>query len=437
MISWNNGLYYQNGDTVTPFYYNNIGDLHVWRKTVKNEADIPAGYTLGVAKEVELIKGKNNSGSALDYRTITVSYSTSITVNDNGKIITLVSPSTATLRPDYPAEADVLKGKFFKVTQHQSTYVDVPSGINFVPSSATFDRVYPNSNGWTSLTCSAMQTVTGYAKVTAGTTIDYPVSTNPNAYQTGSDEKPAGYTLGEVQSGLYKFTTSSDNYIIAGDGVNVSQDGSVSLSNNTIYSKQSTYVGDSGAQTLQSAIVGKFFYLQNSESEEFSTKQIYYVPSNATVTWNSSSGGFTELSKYQTVTGYPAIPAGITIEYMGQLGDKGSVGSYVGTGTKGSANPNKIKFDRRPDVVFVQPSGNGNRIASFMCIVVAGLTNSTSNWNALSFAKGSGSSVNVSGYEIYASYDDAANELSWFCASTREAGWQQNVSGITYNYVAK
>ena len=82
IIYYNNNLYYQNGDTVTQYYYNNIGDLHVWRKTVKNEADIPAGYTLGAAKEVELIKGKNNSGSALDYRTIIVSYSTSITVND-------------------------------------------------------------------------------------------------------------------------------------------------------------------------------------------------------------------------------------------------------------------------------------------------------------------------------------------------------------------
>ena len=423
MISWNNGLYYQNGDTVTPFYYNNIGDLHVWRKTVKNEADIPAGYTLGVAKEVELIKGKNNSGSALDYRTITVSYSTSITVNDNGKIITLVSPSTATLRPDYPAEADVLKGKFFKVTQHQSTYVDVPSGINFVPSSATFDMVYPNSIGWTSLTCSAMQTVTGYAKVTAGTTIDYPVSTNPNAYQTGSDEKPAGYTLGEVQSGLYKFTTSSDNYIIAGDGVNVSQDGSVSLSNNTIYSKQSTYVGDSGAQTLQSAIVGKFFYLQNSESEEFSTKQIYYVPSNATVTWNSSSGGFTELSKYQTVTGYPAIPAGITIEYLGMLGDKTriEVGSYIGMGTKGAANPTSYTFGFPPKFVTISRNNANDR-----CFLIF-----NSNRGCV-FKSTSIDNTQVTAAGVAVTWN--GNSVSWY--STYDATQQLNVSGRTYNIVA-
>ena len=58
----------------------------------------------------------------------------------------------------------------------------------------------------------------------------------------------------------------------------------------------------------------------------------------------------------QQVTGYPAIPAGTTIEYLGVLGDFGGsslgyikYGSYVGTGTENVIIP----FKNRPLIGFL------------------------------------------------------------------------------------
>lgn len=331
----------------------NTGELHVWRKTVKNAADVPAGYTLGAAQEVELIKGKNNSGSAIAYRTITVSYSASITVSDDGKTITLVSPSTATIRSDYPAEADAIKGKFFKITQYQSTYVDVPSGVNFVPSSATFAKVYPNSNGWTSLTCSAMQTVTGYAKIPAETTTTYPVSTNPKAYQEGDDAKAAGYVLGDVVTGQFAMNIGSDSrYFKYASSIVVSDDGIVSLNNPS----DGTYVNFSNVNQYAK---GKFIMMttktNNMYMQDLIGEVIYWIPNDITVTTSEKGVDGIWINKYQPVTGYPAIPAGTTIEYLGKLGDKARVQvlSYVGTGTYGSSNPNSLTFDFVPKMVII------------------------------------------------------------------------------------
>ena len=70
----------------------------------------------------------------------------------------------------------------------------------------------------------------------------------------------------------------------------------------------------------------------------------------------------TNIDKYQEVTGYPAIPAGTTIEYLGVLGDKTSIetGSYVGTGTSGSGNPNTLTFGFEPKFVHIQSYSIGN-----------------------------------------------------------------------------
>ena len=59
--------------------------------------------------------------------------------------------------------------------------------------------------------------------------------------------------------------------------------------------------------------------------------------------------------KVQLVTGYAAIPAGTTIEYLGKLGDKARVQvvSYVGTGAYGSDNPTTIKFDIAPKILLI------------------------------------------------------------------------------------
>lgn len=77
---------------------------------------------------------------------------------------------------------------------------------------------------------------------------------------------------------------------------------------------------------------------------------IVFIPSDAKVTQSDAQY---IVSKYQPVTGYAAIPAGTTIEYLGRLGDKARVQvvSYVGTGTYGESNPCRLTFDFPPKVV--------------------------------------------------------------------------------------
>lgn len=430
----------------------NTGELHVWRKTVKNAADVPAGYTMGAAQEVELIKGKNNSGSAIAYRTITVSYSASVTVSDDGKTITLVSPSTATIRSDYPAEADAIKGKFFKITQYQSTYVDVPSGVNFVPSSATFAKVYPNSNGWTSLTCSAMQTVTGYAKIPAGTTTTYPVSTNPKAYQEGDDAKAAGYVVGEVVNGHFRMsgTAPRNAYIYKyASSIAVDENGVVSLQNPLDLNFNSeSYQGYES--TVLSLISGKFLYYYRRDSMADSSdapdtqhpfnvtpSAIVYIPADATITYSDTYPSGFYLDKYQPVTGYAAIPAGTTIEYLGKLGDKARVQvvSYVGTGTYGESNPNSLTFNFAPKIVkflFQVEVGIGNhsKIENFQqdgeqyYMVSDRLTTE--------FAQGEGFGYNS--YAVRGKKSADGKTFAWYTDIGSQA--QGNQKGMKYYFVA-
>lgn len=399
----------------------NTGELHVWRKTVKNAADVPAGYTMGAAQEVELIKGKNNSGSAIAYRTITVSYSASVTVSDDGKTITLVSPSTATIRSDYPAEADAIKGKFFKITQYQSTYVDVPSGVNFVPSSATFANVYPNSNGWTSLTCSAMQTVTGYAKIPAGTTTTYPVSTNPNAYQEGDDAKEAGYTLGEVVSGSFVLSAKNNGSMGINwkysDDITVSDAGMVELVNP--YSATiNAYGYASNAQSFRGKFVVTAF-----EGTDFIPNTVCFIPAEANI---AQSGDKLVVDRYQPVTGYAAIPASTTIEYLGKLGDKARVQvvSYVGTGTYGSSNPNSLTFDFVPNLLFVMMNATTN--------TSVGPHPYANGWEDMFIWAYGVSSTLTSRYNLY--FNQNGKTMSWYSESDfqRQCNW----NGVKYTAVA-
>ena len=95
---------------------------------------------------------------------------------------------------------------------------------------------------------------------------------------------------------------------------------------------------------------------------DFSANTVYFIPNDASVLREPSGTRYVYTSKYQTVTGYPAIPAGTTIDYLGVLGDKTSIetGSYVGTGTSGSGNPNTLTFGFEPKFVHIQSYSIGN-----------------------------------------------------------------------------
>lgn len=197
-------------------------------------------------------------------------------------------------------------------------------------------------------------------KRTQNDQVDYPVSPNRNAYQEGSDGSPAGYKLGAIQNGEFEFGQSNDynTKIRYSSYISVSDDGVVSLSGSVGTGSRGDFAGSSGVSLANETLVGKYFSPVNSFGA-FSAGKIYFIPSSASFIYKSTST-YTYLSQYQTVTGYAAIPANTTIEYMGQLGDKIRIttGSYVGTGTYGEDNPNMLAFDFEPKLIMIyQPTG--------------------------------------------------------------------------------
>lgn len=254
---------------------------------------------------------------------------------------------------------------------------------------------------------------------------DYPVSPNRNAYQEGSDAKPAWYTLGEVQSGNFCISKLNDAFSqitwMIGSAIEVSDDGQVSLVNVDVAQRIG---GTSDWLTVSKALIGKYAYPLQSGSF-FNQNVVYYFPADADTSYDASSGTQRiNISKYQAITGYPAIPAGTTIEYLGQLGDKERIetGSYVGTGTYGSGNPNKLEFDSKPEFLLVYnppASDNVGDTGSWHrpLILISGFTGIT---NTGSNAWGS----------IISDWDQ--NSVSWYSNSAEN---QLNISGSVYAYI--
>lgn len=262
---------------------------------------------------------------------------------------------------------------------------------------------------------------------TVGSIIDYPVSTNRDAYQEGSDAKEAGYTLGAVQTGQYFFTRVSATlqqctYAVA-SSVLVNDDGEVTLNSPTYVIADRT----SGNVSQLSTIKGKFIKLyrvDDGSSGNFNENTIYFIPSDAEI-GAESTANVPYVTKRQTVTGYPAIPAGTTIEYLGNLGDKVRIQivSYVGTGTYGSENKTSVTFDFAPKIIFVYGNTKSNFTVS----------------RAVIFPTGNGFST-VDGSNQMIDFDNIRAELNgttvaWY-SPVNTAKNQLNESGAGYEAVA-
>lgn len=326
------------------------GDLHVWRKTVKNAADVPAGYNLGVKTTKTILNTTGNShGSSAIY------YSSSVSVSDSGTV-SLKNPTSTSV--DIYTSSLPIVGKFFYIALSAVQTSDlIQKKIYFVPSDTDIS-VDDNPKAFSGV----VQEVTGYAKVPAATTTTYPVSTNPNAYQEGDDAKAAGYTLGEVETGKFALgvgASGAENQYKIANSITVDDSGSVSLVNPTYMSLNGS--GSSSAASNTKSVIGKFLVMTTEGNVgDFPADTVWFIPTDAN-TGNSYNEGDdiynckNYVTKRQPVTGYAAIPAGTTIEYLGKLGDKARVQvvSYVGTGTYGSSNPNSLTFDFVPKAVFV------------------------------------------------------------------------------------
>ena len=327
----------------------NIGNVHVWRKTVVAEEEVPAGYTLGPV-EANKVLAQSSSNWGNSYAAFTVA--SSITVDDGGNV-TMNDTSGVEIWQGYfdPNKGeDNLLGKFIQFSHVSADHIssDLETGVYFIPSNATFIRDHSSAPFYTKI--SACQKVNAYPLTPAGTHITYLTSTNRNAYQEGDNAKEAGYVLWEVVAGKTPISMAYDGRgVVIGSTIQVEENGAIS------------FAPDSGATQYWpnsvdvSLMKGKFFHTVGGEGDSdeignFSDPNYWvYLPEDAVITRESPVGSSTTIftTKYQPVTGYPAIPAGITIEYLGVLGDKirMQIVSYIGTGTSGEATPCSITAD--------------------------------------------------------------------------------------------
>ena len=334
----------------------NIGNVHVWRKTVITEEAIPAGYTLGsIQTNVEVFSGGSQSQSILWYND-------SPDVDAAGNVLVKNGPGSNNYvfyaNSNFNIDEKMV-GKFIEINPGRD-YTAIP-GVWFVPSDAMVTvRDYK-------IYSSKIQKVTGYPAVPPGTHITYLTSTNRNAYQEGDDAKEAGYVLGDMVTGNFKMGSTvpvamNDFYYV--DTPTVSDDGVVFVPTENTSKISVGYGSDFDASTLN-VLRGKFVMRSGNAVCDAIFYSVIYIPADATFTrsaWDGGDGYTYYLNKYQPVTGYPAIPAGTTIEYLGVLGDKTSIetGSYVGTGTSGSGNPNTLTFGFEPKFVHIQSYSIGN-----------------------------------------------------------------------------
>lgn len=319
----------------------NTGELHVWRKTVANGTGT---YSLGAVQEgLYYIKWANYATS--DSSVGTFEYGSEVSVDNDGAITGIKNPSTITIKPWYDdvSKANVFKGKFIKmISQVETSMSSFKIGeIWWIPTDAMITTGLVNGEGNTRhIATSKRQQVIG---IPAGTTTTYPVSTNPKAYQEGDDAKAAGYVVGEVVSGTFGFcpSTSSEmywRYSSNQDSISVSDTGKVSISDDN----SSALYANSASASPFNVLRGKYVKCPNIKADL--SNMIVYFPSDAVFSLEQASPFRIVVNKYQPVTGYAAIPAGTTIEYLGKLGDKARVQvvSYVGTGTYGEDNPCSI-----------------------------------------------------------------------------------------------
>ena len=350
----------------------NVGNVHVWRKTVVTEEEIPAGYKLVDDNTDRTLDGVSNALIDLgntNQSTARISCADSITVNDAGAV-SLNSSTTYYRANDALDAASWLRGKYVNL------YYINDFGNWFGPSALDQNKTYyvPNdaqiSVNSATIIVDKLQRVDAYPLTPAGTHITYLTSVNRNAYQEGDDAKEAWYVLGDMASGYLfasAWTGNASNYYYS-ETIKVSDTGTLTQENVKSYTANAT--NDSWVSNIQSAIRGKFITVSGEKDNGGSEgTNLVYIPDDAIVSYfeNGVSLGYPYnygflVNKMQQVTGYPAIPAGTTIEYLGVLGDKTSIetGSYVGTGTSGSGNPNTLTFGFEPKFVHIQSYSIGN-----------------------------------------------------------------------------
>lgn len=337
----------------------NIGNVHVWRKTVTTEEEVPAGYKLVDDNTDRTLDDVPNALINLgnsNQRTAYINCADSITVDDGGGI-SLNSATTHYQANDALNAASWLRGKYIKL------YYINDFGNWFGPPALDQNKTYyvPNdaqiSVNSATIIVDKLQRVDAYPLTPPGTHITYLTSTNRNAYQEGDNEVPAKYELGSIIEESYKVVGLSsgqnqESYRY-GDTPQFSIDGVIlpdSLENGI-----TLYCSAESANTANSTLRGKFLIRPGSFSNaNFPVNKVVFIPLDALFTYNEGGDHYLYLDKYQEVIGVPGVPANTFIEYLGVLGAKSKIQvlSYVGTGTSGEANACSVTASFPIEVLF-------------------------------------------------------------------------------------
>ena len=192
-----------------------IGNVHVWRKTVKSDDIIPATYSLGPEEGKAALTYPQTPSTQASFH-----YGKTITVDDNGTI-TINGEQTLSLNSDDSSvqKGNNLKGNFFycdpsSTIGGENEFETGPGNVYFIPSDATISREPDTYLGGVIYT-SKYQEVRAVPAVPPGTHVTYLTSVNRNAYQEGDDAKEAGYVLGDMVSGYLfasAWTGNASNY---------------------------------------------------------------------------------------------------------------------------------------------------------------------------------------------------------------------------------
>lgn len=415
-----------------------IGNLNLWRKTTTTSEKIPGSYTtkriyLSSSDQYSLVFLGDGSASKAS-----VTYSSSITISDDG-IPILNNPVTMEYRSD-DKYVQNFKGKYLKISARSDYKSDqiAPNTVYFIPSNATIGH-HTNNYGW--ITCNNISKVVGSPAIPAGIDIKYLVSIDENAYQTGDNSTPAGYKLGSIVNrdiiiaGFGSF--NNDESYRYGDVPIVNDDGT--LDPDKLPNSISLNPSDSGANQANLNLRGKYIArISKNTNAAFPVNQVVFIPSDAVFTYkNAETGDFgLHLNKYQTVTGYPAIPANTVVNYLGSFGErvKAKTISYLGTAVYGKDHPNKIEVDGRILAVFMlySETTSDGRISS-LWPGNQNYKNLAMLENALTteYKPNSGLSANTYNGDYYGKKSESGNTFYWYY--TDSSSGQFNSSGVKYH----
>lgn len=237
---------------------------------------------------------------------------------------------------------------------------------------------------------------------------------------------------------FFNWTNNYNNVISYSDSFSVNDSGKVVLVN------PSTLATSNSGSGWTSTVLGKYVTgCKVDGTRGTKTDDVYFIPSSAVFSYQSTYSAFYTNNAFlvtanKSVVGisyvtsgerdaYPdsGISGGYEYQYLGipfnnavEATVKIATGSYTGTGTYGSSNPNSLTFDFEPKIVFIGGKGTSGVYATFPYVWGGQYIYLQSNGTTYS------NNVSISG-----------NTMTWYSSSS-SASYQLNTAGTVYNYIA-